>query len=77
MTTVHGELVGDKALLPRGDLDRLVELARRSEQVELDLRQEDVPASGIMRLAQQGGAFDWLAGEPDLYSVDDLKVSYR
>jgi hypothetical protein len=30
----------------------------------------------IMRLAEDGKAFDWLAEEKDLYSVEDLKVRY-
>ena len=37
----------------------------------------DDTALGFMHVAEQGGAFKWLADEPDLYSVDDLKVRYR
>ena len=32
--------------------------------------EENIP---IARIAQDGGAFDWLADEPDLYSLNDLK----
>ena len=32
--------------------------------------EENIP---IARIAQDGGAFDWLADEPDLYSRNDLK----
>ena len=32
--------------------------------------EEDLP---LARIAQDGKAFDWLTGEPDLYSLDDLK----
>jgi hypothetical protein len=77
MTTVHAQLVGDQAVLPRAELERLLELARRSEKVELQAREDDLPTTGLMLLAQQGGAFDWLAEEEDLYTVDDLKVRYR
>ena len=77
MTTLHAELIGDKAVLPRAEFERLVELARRSEEIELQMPEGDVPTMGIMRLAEQGGAFDWLADEEDLYSADDLKVHYR
>jgi hypothetical protein len=77
MTIVHARLVGDEAVLPRAELERLMELARRSEEVELRLEEDSVPTLGIMRLAEAGGAFDWLADEPDLYSVDDPKVRYR
>ena len=77
MTMVYAQLVGDKAVLPRAEFERLVELARRSEEVELQMHEDDVPTLGIMRLAEQGGAFDWLADEEDLYTVNDLKVRYR
>lgn len=30
----------------------------------------------ITNMNQYGGAFDWLAEEPDLYSAADLKVPY-
>jgi hypothetical protein len=77
MTTLHAKVVGDQAVLPRTEFDRLVELAKRSEEITLHLEEDDIPAVGIMRLAEQGGAFDWLAEEEDLYRVEDLKVRYR
>jgi hypothetical protein len=77
MTTLHAQLIGDKAVLPRAEFERLVELARLSEEVELQTDEEEVPTVGIMRLAEQGRAFDWLAEEEDLYTVNDLKVRYR
>ena len=77
MTTVHAQLVGDKAILSRAEFERLVALARKSDEVELQMQEEDVPTLGIMRLAERGGAFDWLADEADLYTVNDLRVRYR
>ena len=77
MTTLHARLIGDKAVLPRAEFERLIELARLSEEVELQTDEEEMPTLGIMRLAEQGGAFDWLAEEEDLYTVNDLKVRYR
>jgi hypothetical protein len=68
MTIVHAQLVGDQAILPRGEFDRLMELARRSEEIDLRLNEDDIPTIGFMRLAEQGGAFDWLANEEDLYT---------
>jgi len=41
------------------------------------MQEEDLPTLGIMRLAELGGAFDWLADEADLYTVNDLRVRYR
>lgn len=77
MTILHAQLVGDKTVLLRVELEHLVELARRSEEVELCLETEEIPTVGIMRLVEEGKAFDWLAEEEDLYSVEDLKVRYR
>ena len=77
MTTLHAKVIGDQAVLPRTELDRLVELAQRSEEIMLHMEEDDIPTVGIMRLAEQGGAFAWLAEEEELYSVEDLKVRYR
>jgi len=77
MTILHAQLVGDKTVLPRAELERLVELARRSEEIELRLETDEIPTVGILRLAEEGKAFDWLAEEEDLYSVEDLKVYCR
>ena len=76
MTILHAQLIGDKTVLPRAELERLVELARRSEEIELHLETDEIPTVGIMRLAEEGKAFDWLSEEEDLYSVEDLKVRY-
>lgn len=77
MTILHAQLIGDKAVLPRKEFERLVELARRSEDITLQTEADEVPTVGIMKLAEQGGAFEWLAEEEDIYSVNDLKVRYR
>ena len=53
MTVVHAQFVGDQAMLPRSELEKLLELARRSEAVELVTEQEEVPAAGIRWLAEQ------------------------
>lgn len=42
---------------------------------ELDLGELD--DDELAYLAMQGGAFDWLADEPDLYSDDDLKERFE
>ena len=77
MTTLHAQLVGDKAILPRTEFEQLVAIARKSGEIDLQTQEEDLPTLGIMKLAEQGGAFDWLTDEADLYSVNDLKVRYR
>jgi len=45
----------------------------RSEKITVHIEEDDLPAMGIMQLAEQGGAFAWLAEEEDLYTVDDLR----
>lgn len=72
MTTIHVQRIGDKALLPQGDFEQLVQLARRSEEIALQVQQEDVPTLGIMRLVEQGGAFDfWLQEGEAVYGPED------
>jgi hypothetical protein len=72
MTTIHARLIGDHALLPRSDLERLVELARQSENIDLELHDDDVPTRAMMRLAEQGGAFDfWKEDGENIYSAQD------
>jgi len=72
MTTVHAQVVGDTALLPKAEFERLVELARQSEEIELQLLEDDLPTRSIMRLAEQSGAFDfWREEGEDIYSAED------
>jgi len=72
MATIHVQLIGDTAMLPHNELERLVELARRSEEIELRMREEDVPTWSLMRLAEQSCAFDfWKEEGEDIYSLQD------
>jgi len=72
VTTIHVQLIGDTAMLPHNELERLVELARRSEEIELQMHEDDVPTWNLMRLAEQSGAFDfWKEEGEDIYSLED------
>jgi len=72
MTTIHAQLFDDGALLPRNEFERLVELARKSENVEVHLQEDDTPTQSIMKLAEQGGSFAfWREEGEDIYSVED------
>jgi hypothetical protein len=72
MTTIHVQCIGDKALLPQSEFERLVELAQRYEQITVQMQEDDVPTLGIMRLAEQSGAFDfWQEEGEDIYSIED------
>ncbi len=78
MTTIHAQVVGDQVVLPRGEWDQLVLLARKADNnVEVYASDDDLPALGLTILARDGKAFDWLKDEDDLYSLADLKVRYR
>ena len=72
MTTIQAQIFGDSALLPRPDLDRLLELARRSEAVDLKIYEDDLPTVGLMRLSEVGGSLGfWHDDGEDIYSMDD------
>lgn len=72
MTTIHVQCIGDKALLPQSEFERLVELAQRHEEVTVQMEEDDVPTLLIMRLAEQGGAFEfWREEGENIYSLED------
>ncbi len=72
MTTIHVQHIGDKAVLPQQEFDRLLELARRGEEIVVQTPDDDVPTFDIMRLVEQGGTFDfWKEEGEEIYSVDD------
>jgi len=69
MATIHVQWIGDNALLPQSEFERLVELAQRYEEITVQRQEDDVPTLGIMRLAEQSGAFDfWQEEGEDIYS---------
>jgi hypothetical protein len=79
MVRVHAQPAGDaKALVDRGELQQLIDVARRIEEVELVELHDDLPADAIMRLLQEGDSLKF-RNDPreDVYSVHDLKVRYR
>ena len=79
MVKIHAEPVGpDKALVSLEELGKLIEAARKVEEVEVVEFDDDLPAEGLMRIATEGGSFQFLEDpREDLYTVDDLKVRYR
>lgn len=72
MNKIQAYLIGDDALIARTDLEHLLEIARRSEPVELQWQSDDLPTADIMRLAEQGGAFQfWREPGEDIYAMND------
>jgi len=50
----------------------------RSDDSAKDAAYDDLPVAEIIKLAETGGAFDFLADpEEDIYTDDDLKVRYK
>jgi len=72
MTTIQAQLIGENALVARTDFDRLVEIARRSEAINLQMIGGDVLTEDMMRLAEQGGSFEfWNDPGEEVYSLAD------
>ncbi len=72
MTTIHIQYIGEKVLVPQNELERLVELAQRYEEITVQRQEDAVPTWDIMRLAEQSGAFDfWKEEGEDIYSSED------
>lgn len=70
------ELSPDQSLVLADVLDAALHLTMAvADSVELDLSEPD--DAELARLAMEGGAFDWLADEPDLYTDDDLQERFE
>ncbi len=72
MTRVHAHFIGDKALISKDELNELIELARKTEFVDLEIMEEDIPTIGIMKLSEESGSLDfWKDNEENIYSESD------
>lgn len=70
--TIHVQEFAEVAVLPREELQQLLELARRSEQIELQIEDESPSTQELMRLSASGGSFDfWHEAGEDIYSHED------
>lgn len=57
---------------------RLPNVAFKAEYSDKDAEYDDIPAAEIAKLAEAGGAFEFLTDpDEDIYSDKDLKVRYR
>ena len=74
MTKIHVQHVGDKALISQDEFEYLIEIAKRYEEVSVQIHEDDVPTLGLMRLMEQGGSFDfWLEAGEEIYCAEDGK----
>lgn len=72
-TRSYGE---NQVVISAEDLKRLVAIAEKFEPVEIE--ETNFDAQDLMRLAESGGALNFLHDErEDIYTVDDLKVKYK
>ena len=72
MTIIHAQWLDGQAVVPQQDFERLLELARRCEPVDVHATDGDLSTQAMMRLAETAGAFDfWNAPAEDVYSVED------
>lgn len=72
MTTVHAQFTGKAALLPRDEFEHLVKLAGQVEAIDVQAHEDDLPTLAMMRLAEQGGAFDFCYEDgEDIYTMED------
>ncbi len=72
-TINHSE---NQVIISQEDLRKLIEIAEKTEPIEIE--EIDFQTEDLMRLAENGGALDFLSDErEDVYSVDDLKVKYK
>jgi len=64
-----------KAIIDLNERHQLIDKARQIEEVEVTEIDTDLPIEGLMKLAEQSGALDFL-NDPreDIYTVKDLKV---
>ncbi len=74
-TRTYGE---NQIIISASDLQKLVEMAQKVEPIEIEIEEDGFQINDLMRLAENGGAFDFLHDEgEDIYTLDDLKVSYK
>ena len=72
MTIIHAQWLGEQALVPKEDFERLLELARKSEMVDVCSFEEEISTHLVMRLAESSGAFSfWNEPGEDIYSATD------
>lgn len=74
MTTITIEERGERVILARDEWEKLLQLARKSDNVEIEnaAGDKDISSREMARRAFDSQAWQWLRDEPDLYSADDV-----
>ena len=71
MTTIHTQWIGNKAVVPKEELEQLIEIAKGSEEIELQPT-ELVQSKEVIELIEKSGSFDFGKQEgEDVYTIED------
>ena len=63
-------------VVSNSELNKLIEAVGKTNQIEVELI-DDVNNESLMKLCEEGGAFDFLLDErEDIYTLEDLKIRY-
>ena len=74
-TRNYGE---NQIIISAEDLQKLIKIAEKVEPIEIDSDEAAFDTKDLMCLAESSGAFDFLNDEgEDVYTLDDLKVTYK
>ena len=72
MSTIQVQTIGERAVLPRTDLEKLIELAQRSEPLDIEFAKDDLTSDEWTRFALASGSFDfWKEEGEDIYTLED------
>lgn len=72
MTTIQATLFADHALVSRADFERLLEFARKTAEIDVQLENSELSTVEMSRMAERGGAFQfWSDAGEDIYTVED------
>lgn len=74
MATIHIQYIGEKVLVPQNELELLVKLAQRYEEITVQRQEDDMTTEDLMRLSEESGAFDfWNDEGENIYSYPQNK----
>ena len=72
MSSITAQLIGDKAILEKSDLEKLVSWAKEGHEFEFEFASDDFSTNDIIRLMKAGKAFEfWNEPGEDIYSLED------
>ncbi len=72
MATIQVQTIGERAVLPRTDLEKLIELAQRSEPLDIEFAADDLSSAEWTQFILASGSFDfWKEAGEDIYTLED------